>query len=135
MMEDAESEVSDVWLGSLRPSDFISDPPRLRCGKKALRFVLQLSSQDVGQIRLYQVSQGGPLPVLPVIGAQCCRKVRSYDSMRYEIFRLTLYSRSFLTRAYPTMKKNNPHTPIMLREALDTQPRIFARYGTHGGGL
>ncbi|KAL2042729.1 hypothetical protein N7G274_004488 [Stereocaulon virgatum] len=37
-------------------------------------------------------------------------------------------TRSFLTRAYPTMKKNNPHTPIMLREALDTQPRIFARY-------
>lgn len=33
------------------------------------------------------------------------------------------------------MKKNNPHTPIMLREALDTQPRIFARYGMHGGEL
>ena len=27
------------------------------------------------------------------------------------------------------MKKNNPHTPIMLREALDTQPRVFTRYG------
>ncbi|KAK0507282.1 hypothetical protein JMJ35_010320 [Cladonia borealis] len=37
-------------------------------------------------------------------------------------------TRSFLTRAYPTMKKNNPYTPIMLREALDTQPRVFARY-------
>lgn len=37
--------------------------------------------------------------------------------------------RSFLTRAYPTMKKNNPHTPIMLREALNTAPTVFARYG------
>lgn len=38
-------------------------------------------------------------------------------------------SRSFLTRAYPTMKKNNPYTPIMLREAMGTEPRVFARYG------
>lgn len=27
------------------------------------------------------------------------------------------------------MKKNNPHTPIMLREALGTEPKVFARYG------
>lgn len=26
------------------------------------------------------------------------------------------------------MKKNNPHTPIMLREAAGTHPRVFARY-------
>jgi NADH dehydrogenase (ubiquinone) 1 alpha subcomplex subunit 2 len=38
--------------------------------------------------------------------------------------------RSFLARAYPTMKKNNPNTPIMLREAAGTQPRVYARYGT-----
>lgn len=38
-------------------------------------------------------------------------------------------NRSFLMRAYPTMKKNNPHTPIMLREAQGTEPRVFARYG------
>jgi hypothetical protein len=38
-------------------------------------------------------------------------------------------NRSFLARAYPTMKKNNPHTPIMLREAAGTQPRVYARYG------
>jgi hypothetical protein len=38
--------------------------------------------------------------------------------------------RSFLSRAYPTMKKNNPNTPIMLREAAGTQPRVYARYGT-----
>ncbi|KAI9716776.1 MAG: hypothetical protein M1812_005116 [Candelaria pacifica] len=27
------------------------------------------------------------------------------------------------------MKKNNPHTPIMMREALGTEPKIFTRYG------
>ncbi|KAJ5474317.1 hypothetical protein N7475_003883 [Penicillium sp. IBT 31633x] len=38
-------------------------------------------------------------------------------------------TRSFLNRAYPTMKKHNPQTPIMMREASGTQPRVFARYG------
>jgi hypothetical protein len=42
-------------------------------------------------------------------------------------------NRSFLARAYPTMKKNNPHTPIMLREAAGTQPRVYARYGESTG--
>jgi len=37
--------------------------------------------------------------------------------------------RSFLTRAYPIMKKNNPSTPIMLREAAGTLPKVYARYG------
>ncbi|KAM0817555.1 hypothetical protein AB5N19_03361 [Seiridium cardinale] len=37
-------------------------------------------------------------------------------------------TRSFLTRAYPTMKKNNPNTPILLREASGTLPKIYARY-------
>lgn len=36
--------------------------------------------------------------------------------------------RSFLTRTYPTMKKHNPHTPIMIREALGVEPKVFARY-------
>ncbi|KAL0938024.1 NADH-ubiquinone oxidoreductase 10.5 kDa subunit [Colletotrichum truncatum] len=37
-------------------------------------------------------------------------------------------TRSFLTRAYPTMKKNNPQTPILIREAAGTLPKIYARY-------
>jgi NADH dehydrogenase (ubiquinone) 1 alpha subcomplex subunit 2 len=37
--------------------------------------------------------------------------------------------RSFLNRAYPTMKKNNPYVPILIREASGTQPTVFARYG------
>ncbi|KAL2217006.1 NADH-ubiquinone oxidoreductase 105 kDa subunit [Thermoascus aurantiacus ATCC 26904] len=37
-------------------------------------------------------------------------------------------TRVFLRRAYPTMKKNNPYTPIMMREALGTEPRVYARY-------
>ncbi|TQS36750.1 hypothetical protein Golomagni_02787 [Golovinomyces magnicellulatus] len=36
--------------------------------------------------------------------------------------------RSFLTRAYPKMKQDNPQIPIMIREAAGTQPRVFARY-------
>jgi len=36
--------------------------------------------------------------------------------------------RAFLTRAYPTMKKNNPYTPILIREALGVEPKIWARY-------
>jgi hypothetical protein len=27
------------------------------------------------------------------------------------------------------MKKNNPQTPIMIREAAGTLPKIYARYG------
>ncbi|KEZ42779.1 hypothetical protein SAPIO_CDS5187 [Scedosporium apiospermum] len=36
--------------------------------------------------------------------------------------------RSFLTRAYPIMKKNNPHVPILIREGTGTLPRVYARY-------
>lgn len=28
------------------------------------------------------------------------------------------------------MKKNNPHTPIMMREAAGTLPKVYARYGS-----
>lgn len=27
------------------------------------------------------------------------------------------------------MKKHNPQTPIMIREALNVEPRVYARYG------
>ncbi|RYP76762.1 hypothetical protein DL770_007172 [Monosporascus sp. CRB-9-2] len=37
-------------------------------------------------------------------------------------------TRTFLTRAYPTMKKNNPHTPILIREAQGVLPKVYARY-------
>jgi hypothetical protein len=36
---------------------------------------------------------------------------------------------SFLTQQYPAMKKANPHTPILIREALEAEPRVWARYG------
>lgn len=36
--------------------------------------------------------------------------------------------RAFLTRAYPTMKKNNPHIPILIREAMGVEPKIWTRY-------
>ncbi|KAL1999259.1 hypothetical protein VTN02DRAFT_4814 [Thermoascus thermophilus] len=37
-------------------------------------------------------------------------------------------TRTFLKRAYPTMKEHNPYTPILMREALGTEPRVYARY-------
>ncbi|KAF2116724.1 thioredoxin-like protein [Lophiotrema nucula] len=37
-------------------------------------------------------------------------------------------TRNFLTKSYPTMKKHNPHTPIMLREASNVEPKVYARY-------
>ncbi|KAF2708308.1 NADH dehydrogenase, alpha subcomplex, subunit 2 [Pleomassaria siparia CBS 279.74] len=36
--------------------------------------------------------------------------------------------RDFLTKSYPTMKKHNPHTPIMLREANGIEPKVYARF-------
>ncbi|RPA80203.1 NADH-ubiquinone oxidoreductase subunit [Ascobolus immersus RN42] len=36
--------------------------------------------------------------------------------------------RNFLTKSYPVMKKANPETPILIREALDTEPRVWARF-------
>jgi len=36
--------------------------------------------------------------------------------------------RNFLQRSYPTMKKHNPHTPILIREASGFEPTLFARY-------
>ncbi|GAB1191429.1 hypothetical protein APSETT444_000602 [Aspergillus pseudonomiae] len=38
-------------------------------------------------------------------------------------------TRTFLQRAYPTMKKHNPHVPILIREASGTLPKVYARYG------
>lgn len=44
---------------------------------------------------------------------------------------LTGWIRSFLTRAYPTMKRNNAYTPILIREALGVEPKVWARYGDY----
>ncbi|EXJ63593.1 NADH dehydrogenase (ubiquinone) 1 alpha subcomplex 2 [Cladophialophora psammophila CBS 110553] len=37
--------------------------------------------------------------------------------------------RSFLKRAYPTMKHHNPTIPILIREATGVEPKVWARYG------
>ncbi|MCJ1360481.1 MAG: hypothetical protein MMC33_010486 [Icmadophila ericetorum] len=57
--------------------------------------------------------------------------VKSLKEIRFLLCQTSEQSaatRSFLNRAYPTMKKNNPHTPIMIREAAGTEPKVYARY-------
>jgi len=41
------------------------------------------------------------------------------------------WGRAFVQKSYPLMKKHSPHTPILIREALGTPPRVFARYGMY----
>ena len=41
--------------------------------------------------------------------------------------------RNFLQRSYPTMKKHNPHTPILIREASGIEPTLYARYSASTG--
>ncbi|KZF20839.1 NADH dehydrogenase, alpha subcomplex, subunit 2 [Xylona heveae TC161] len=57
--------------------------------------------------------------------------VKGLKELRFHFCQTSEHSantRAFLLRAYPTMKHHNPHTPIMLREALGVEPRVFARY-------
>ena len=58
---------------------------------------------------------------------RCVRKFDTWSYMAW-ISQITP-NRSFLQRAYPTMKKHNPHVPILMREASGTQPKVYARYG------
>ena len=91
----------------------------------------------VGQIRLHPDIERSALSLLSNLRPQCCDKVCRHSSPSHLSRQLPTQSlptkspqyRSFITRAYPTMKKNNPHTPIMIREALGTEPRVFTRYG------
>ena len=101
-------------------------------------------SSHVGQIRLLESAQGGALPLLPTVRAQQCSQVRDATFIQEitmndtTMWYLATYkddsidefeSRSFLLRAYPTMKHHNPHTPIMIREALGIEPKMWTRYG------
>lgn len=37
--------------------------------------------------------------------------------------------RNFLVKQYPALKRDNPNTPILIREALGVRPTVFARFG------
>ena len=39
------------------------------------------------------------------------------------------FDRQFLQKSYPVMKKHNPTTPLLVREAFGVPPKIWARYG------
>ncbi|KIW00774.1 uncharacterized protein PV09_07754 [Verruconis gallopava] len=56
---------------------------------------------------------------------------QSLKELRFHLCQKSDHSaatRQFLLRSYPTMKKHNPHTPILIREAFDVQPKVWARY-------
>lgn len=53
---------------------------------------------------------------------------RTPMTMKKALDKLTIH-RSFLMRTYPTMKKHNPYTPILIREASNIAPKVTARYG------
>ncbi|KAJ5110055.1 NADH-ubiquinone oxidoreductase 10.5 kDa subunit [Penicillium argentinense] len=85
-------------------------------GLKELRFLFCQTSEQSAATRYVSSRLLNPGPGLP--------------ASRHELPKAdtVLRDRSFINRAYPTMKKHNPHTPILMREASGTQPRVFARY-------
>ncbi|VVT51707.1 uncharacterized protein SAPINGB_P003186 [Magnusiomyces paraingens] len=36
--------------------------------------------------------------------------------------------KTFLSRAYPVIKKHNPSTPVLIREAAGVRPTLYARF-------
>ena len=81
------------------------------------------------QIRLCARLERAALSSVPEIGSQRRCEVSNGGRKRVGEWDLIYYHRQFLLRTYPTMKKHNPHTPILIREALDVQPKVWARYG------
>ncbi len=48
----------------------------------------------------------------------------------FPLFLLSLaLNSSFVAKNYPTLKKLNPSFPILIREASNAEPMLFARYG------
>ncbi|KAJ5484841.1 NADH-ubiquinone oxidoreductase 10.5 kDa subunit [Penicillium diatomitis] len=92
-------------------------------GLKELRFLFCQSSEQSAATRSVHQPSTSDRALLPLHGALSLQNGSDQlaDSMRS-------IHRSFINRAYPTMKKHNPHTPIMIREAAGTEPRVFARY-------
>ena len=92
----------------------------------------QIARHNVLQVRLHKGSQGAAVPFVPDLRAKRGDKVSqsSIAGSPEEEIGLTVFPRLFINRAYPTMKKHNPHTPILIREAAGTLPRVYARYGT-----
>ncbi|KFA62314.1 hypothetical protein S40285_06546 [Stachybotrys chlorohalonatus IBT 40285] len=57
-----------------------------------------------------------------------CHLASAHLLMRKSLMQPPPLARTFLNRAYPTMKKNNPQIPILIREASGTVPKVYARY-------
>lgn len=84
------------------------------------------------QVRIQRRRQGAALCPLPVLIPERRHTVQSLFPPPSSIGKATTLigpPRNFLLRAYPTMKKHNPHTPILIREAQNVEPKVYARYG------
>src|ERR1700760_3277379 len=93
---------------------------------------LNLSKEEDGdQICLPSKPERAQISPMPNFGPKRCSTVCHLSRRsKYPSRPMRAHNnRSFLLRTYPTMKKHNPHTPILIREASNTQPKVWARYG------
>lgn len=86
-----------------------------------------INGQNGHQIRIYTRTTRVEIPPEPVRFRERCYKVRC-EATRAQIG-LDKDRRTFLRRAYPTMKHHNPNIPILIREANGIEPKLWARYG------
>lgn len=127
-LQASSSTLSIDTLPSPRPGPFA------RRSRPLFSLILpfRISRHHVLQVRLHQGPEGAALPFLPDFAAERPHEVCFFlECGAPDEYQADSLYRSFLQRAYPTMKKHNPHTPIMMREAAGTLPRVYARYGTH----
>jgi hypothetical protein len=121
-----------LLIGSAKARILNTLPPKLWWQKRQRRqsWGDSRSIEDDDKICLQSKLERTKVSLVSKVWPQCCSPV--WTSLSKQAFwnRELIISRSFLLRTYPTMKKHNPHTPILIREASDTQPKVWARYGT-----
>ncbi|KAH9875271.1 hypothetical protein J1614_004762, partial [Plenodomus biglobosus] len=92
-------------------------------GLKELRFLFCQTSEHSAPVRYVLLDNFYRLPLRPT-----SQPWAHSDIFQAEKTQADCERRNFLTRSYPTMKKHNPHTPIMIREASGTEPTLYARF-------
>ena len=87
-------------------------------GLKELRFLFCQTSEPSAAVRSLSPPRSSLLPSIPLTSLDKSPEAQANTR-----------GRKFLTNSYPVMKKHNPHTPILIREAAGIEPRVFARFG------